>query len=94
MDVEGFEYDVLRQMLDEARMSGSKEMLPMQISVEFHYATRMFDVPWRLRSVTAAEIAMFIGLMYNQGGYVLVKHERIGPGCFPCAELLFLRTLC
>ena len=74
-------------------MSGSMEMLPMQISVEFHYATRMFDVPWRLRSVTAAEIAMFIGLMYNQGGYVLVKHERIGPGCFPCAELHFLRTL-
>lgn len=52
-------------MRDEARMSGSTEMLPMQISVEFHYATRMFDVPWRLRSVTAAEIAMFIGLMYN-----------------------------
>ena len=60
MDVEGFEYFVLRQMLDEARMSGSTEMLPMQISVEFHYATRMFDVPWRLRSVTAAEIAMFV----------------------------------
>jgi hypothetical protein len=94
MDVEGFEYDVLVQMIEEARQSGSMDMLPTQISVELHYATRMYDIPWRLRSVTSAEIAVFIGLMYNQGGYVLVKHENIGPGCFPCAELVFLRAFC
>ena len=92
MDVEGFEYFVLRQMLDEARMSGSSEMLPMQISVEFHYATRMFDVPWRLRSVTAAEIAMLIGFIYNQGGYVLARTNRTR--LFSLCRAPFLRTLC
>eukprot|EP00559_Dactyliosolen_fragilissimus_P002512 CAMPEP_0184866304 /NCGR_PEP_ID=MMETSP0580-20130426/21786_1 /TAXON_ID=1118495 /ORGANISM="Dactyliosolen fragilissimus" /LENGTH=291 /DNA_ID=CAMNT_0027365925 /DNA_START=238 /DNA_END=1110 /DNA_ORIENTATION=- len=46
MDVEGFEYDIMAQILEEAETSGNKELLPSQISVELHYATRMYDIPW------------------------------------------------
>jgi len=94
MDVEGFEYDVMTQMLDEAVASGSSHLLPSQISVELHYATRMYDVPWMLRTVTSAEIAMFMGMMYKRGGYMLVNYAPIGPGCYSCAEFLFVRVLC
>jgi hypothetical protein len=70
------------------------DMLPMQISVELHYATRMYDVPWMMRSFTTSEIAMFVGMMYRRGGYVLVNHEPIGPGCWACAEVLFVKLFC
>lgn len=94
MDVEGFEFDVMTHMLDEAISSGSTHLLPLQISVELHYATRMFDLPWKMRTVTAAEISMFMAMMYNRGGYVPVHYQEIGPGCFSCAELLFVRIFC
>ena len=101
MDVEGFEFDVMSKMLEEAivvsslsSQDNSKNLLPSQISVELHYATRMYDVPWILRTVTSAEIAMFMGMMYNRGGYLPVHYEAIGPGCYSCAELLFVRVFC
>lgn len=94
MDVEGFEFGVLAQMLEEALESGSMNTLPMQISVELHYATRMYDIPWKMRLLTAAEISTFMGMMYNRGGYVPVHYEAIGPGCYSCAEILFVRVFC
>lgn len=110
MDVEGFEYDVLTQMLvdssphlqkeknDTSADTGGnnaieKEMLPQQISVELHYATRMFDLPWMGRQRTAAEVALFAGMMYNLGGYVMV-HAKYMMGCDSCAEVLFVRVFC
>jgi len=71
MDVEGFEYDVLTQMIVDANVhngdsdnrhnsdKNKTDMLPLQISVELHYATRMYDLPWMPRMRTAAEIALF-----------------------------------
>jgi hypothetical protein len=94
IDVEGFEFNVFTNMLEDAAQSNTMDMLPTQISVELHYATRMYDVPWMLRSFTTSEIAMFVGMMYRRGGYVLVHYEPIGPGCWPCAEVLFVRTFC
>lgn len=94
MDVEGFEFDVMAQMLDEAVTSGTAHLLPSQISVELHYATRMFDVHWKERFLQASEIAMFMGMMYRRGGYVPVNVELIGPGCYSCAEVLFVRLFC
>ena len=94
IDVEGFEYDVMAQMLDEAEKNNKMHMLPNQISVELHYATRMYDVPWMSRSVTTAEIAMFVGMMYRKGGYMISHHKAFGPGCYACAEILFVRTFC
>eukprot|EP00980_Cylindrotheca_fusiformis_P003729 scaffold825_cov147-Cylindrotheca_fusiformis.AAC.4 len=94
MDVEGFEFDVLAQMLEEAMESDSMETLPVQISVELHYATRMYDIPWRMRRLTAAEISSFMGMMYNRGGYLPVHYEAMDPGCYACAEMLFVRVFC
>jgi len=93
MDVEGFEYDVFTQMINEAELSGSKDMLPSQISVELHYATRMYDLPWMMRQRQAGEIAMFSGIMYRKGGYlpVFVKYFQ---RCDACVELLFVRVFC
>lgn len=93
MDVEGFEYGVFTQMLDEAVASGSMDMLPSQISVELHYATRMYDLPWMVRTLTSAEIAMFVGMMYSRGGYVITNY-KFDKGCAPCAEILFVKLLC
>jgi hypothetical protein len=56
MDVEGFEYDVLTQMLREASEPGSKNNLPAQISIELHYGTRMYDLAWLKRWRNAGEI--------------------------------------
>ena len=94
MDVEGFEFSVLTQMLHDAHEYNKMHLLPNQISVELHYASRMYDLPWMLRSITAAEISMFVGMMYRRGGYVLVHHKSFGKGCYPCAEVLFVRMIC
>lgn len=116
MDVEGFEYDVLKQMIvsehkrqqeqeqnedgldgdasgNKKDNAGKDDMLPQQISVELHYASRMYDLPWMPRYRTAAEIALFSGMMYNLGGYVMV-HAKYIVGCDSCAEVLFVRVFC
>eukprot|EP00928_Gymnodinium_smaydae_P044721 TRINITY_DN29843_c0_g1_i1.p1 TRINITY_DN29843_c0_g1~~TRINITY_DN29843_c0_g1_i1.p1 ORF type:complete len:276 (+),score=12.54 TRINITY_DN29843_c0_g1_i1:470-1297(+) len=94
IDVEGFEYEVMTQMLQEARDSGTTALLPAQVSIELHYATRMLNIPWKLRSLTAAEITLFMGMMYNRGGYLPVLAEKIGRGCHSCVEVLFARVFC
>lgn len=93
MDVEGFEFDVFTQMLKEAQEKNLKHLLPQQISVELHYGTRMYDLPWHMRLRQAGEIALFAGMMYRQGGYVLV-HVKYISGCDPCAEVLFVGVFC
>ena len=67
MDVEGFEYDVMAQMLDEAEKNDNMHMLSSQISLELHYATRMYDIPWMSRGFTTAEIVMVVGMMFRKG---------------------------
>lgn len=93
MDVEGFEFDILTQMLDHTEQTNSKHLLPAQISIELHYATRMYDLPWHLRFRQTAEIAMFAGMMYNRGGYVLTNIELF-KRCPSCAEVIFVRAFC
>jgi len=93
MDVEGFEYDAFAHMLQEAEITGTKHLLPSQISVELHYITRMYDLPWHLRILQAGEIAMFVGMMYNRGGYVLVNTKYF-KRCGSCVEVLFVRVFC
>jgi len=93
MDAEGFEYDVLTQMLKEATTSENQNMLPAQISIELHYGTRMYDLPWIMRWRNTGEIALFSAMMYNAGGYLPVRIE--GPsGCDACMEVLYVRVFC
>ena len=93
MDVEGFEFDIFTQMLDHAEQTNSKHLLPSQISTELHFSTRMYDLDWHLRMRQTAEIAMFAGMMYNRGGYVLT-HIKLYSGCPSCADVLFVRVFC
>jgi hypothetical protein len=46
MDVEGFEFDVLTSMLSNSHPT----LWPEQIMMEVHYATRMKDIEWLLRT--------------------------------------------
>lgn len=94
IDVEGFEFDFLTQMLTEAsESSSSKELLPDQIAIELHYVTRMYDLPWMLRSRQAAEISMLSGLMYNLGGYIPIE-AKFFTFCDGCTEVLYARVFC
>lgn len=68
-------------------------LLPVQISVELHYASRMYDLEWMLRTRQAGEVTMFNGMMYNLGGYVPV-HTKYMRGCDACVEVLYIRVFC
>ena len=85
LDVEGFEYEVLQKMLVD------NYLLPLQIQIELHWGTKMVDVPWMLRTITSAELALFFGMMYASGGYLPM--HRVD-ACPVCQEVLFGRVLC
>ena len=88
MDVEGFEYDVL-----DSVFSADPTLWPEQIMMEVHWATRMVALPWMTRTRTAGEIALFFGMLFNHGGYILVS-TRVFDGCEPCMEVLLVKALC
>lgn len=88
MDVEGFEYDVFDSIL-----SSDPSLWPEQIMMEIHWSSRMVDLPWMPRTRTAAEISMFLGRLFNQGGYIMT-HTFVNGGCYPCMEVLLARVSC
>ena len=51
MDVEGFEYGILRNIVDDGRL------LPDQIAFEMHLHTNVARFPWGTRGKTPAEVA-------------------------------------
>jgi len=89
MDVEGFEYHVVLNSI----LSSDSSIWPEQIMMEIHWATRMVDLVWMPRTRTAAELALFFGVLFNRGGYILqqVKYVR---GCETCLEVLLVRAVC
>lgn len=89
MDVEGFEYDVIPQML----LSTDPAVLPEQFMIELHFMTRMWAISWMLRSLSAAEIMMLMGILFRQGGY-LPAYTFYYSGCKSCMEVLFIRAQC
>lgn len=89
MDVEGFEYDVIPQFL----LSTDPALLPEQFMIELHFMTRMWAITWMLRSLSAAEIMLLIGILFRQGGYIPASTFYY-PGCKSCMEVLFVRAQC
>jgi Methyltransferase FkbM domain len=86
MDIEGFEYEVLRSIVEEKFLS------PMQIAFELHFKTDN-PVSWIKRSKSSVEIAMFLEYLYHQGGYFLIdRHDNIF--CPHCTEILISKILC
>jgi hypothetical protein len=88
MDIEGFEYNTLTAML-----SNSTKGLPQQLMIEIHWASKMVDLTWLLRTRQSAELALFTGMLFNAGGYMPV-HTSWDKGCVPCLEVLFVRVKC
>ena len=88
MDIEGFEFDVLSNMLQSP-----SSLWPEQIMMEVHFASRMIDLTWLLRTRQTAEMAMFFDLLYNKGGY-MPAHIKYINGCPTCMEILLVRVHC
>lgn len=85
MDIEGFEYSVLRDIVIH-RLA----VAPAQISLELHYQSQMEDISWTKRHKTAGEIALFMLTLFNKGDYFLIdRHDN--PFCRHCTELLLAR---
>jgi hypothetical protein len=86
MDIEGYEYEVLINMLKE------KYLPPVQIALELHYNTNV-PVTWQQRGRTSLELALFMQRLYEQGGYFLIdRHDN--PFCPHCSEILICRLIC
>jgi hypothetical protein len=108
IDVEGFEYDVFSQMIQDDRLRQQQQqqqssttagvvvstsLLPQQIQVELHWATRMTGVEWMTRTRSAGELALFSALMYSGGGYLPI-HQDFNPHCSTCMEVLYYKVVC
>jgi len=78
MDIEGYEWEALPQMLIAHRTEHT--FLPEQISFELHYAMNN-------RTQTIAELAIFMDLLYRDGGYMIMD-VRLNPHCYHCIEVL------
>ena len=85
MDIEGYEYEVLRSILRE------RFLPPLQIAMELHYRwPRRFR--W-LRRDNISSVGLFMEYMYDRGGYFLIdRHDN--ERCARCSEILVSRLLC
>jgi hypothetical protein len=87
MDIEGYEYQVLRSIIDDGFL------MPTQIAFELHYTTSMKGLPWYGRRKSSGEIATFMEYLHHQGGYFLLdRNDNIR--CKTCTELLVSRLPC
>jgi Methyltransferase domain len=96
MDIEGFEYKAIKNLLRET----PQEMWPEQIVLEVHWASRMVQLSWMLRGLQASELSLFFSLLYATGGYMPVSREFYPAlnsrqvGCISCMEVVLVRVLC
>lgn len=89
-DVEGFEYDIFRDVLSEGSLHSR---LPREILFELHYRAHMrARPPWWAREKTAGEIAMLATDLYDAGYRVISSHPN--RGCPSCFEYTLLRITC
>ena len=92
MDVEGYEYGVLTNIIRQARKRNLWHLLPDQLQVEFHYATWMYDLGWSLQTRDVGELAAFFSMLFREAGYMAVHNDGT---TFPTLrEVLFLRIYC
>jgi hypothetical protein len=82
IDVEGHEWESLVEMVQN-----SLDLLPKQLSVEFHLAY----LPWSVGFLGANEVEAFFNRMWEVGGFA-VADVRNNPACSWCAELLLVRA--
>jgi len=82
MDIEGFEYQVLRAVLGShhlatgtSKATEALSLWPTQIAMELHFQTQMRELPFHGRLVSVGEIALFMDFLWRQGGYTLIDRR-------------------
>ncbi len=86
MDIEGYEWSVLPQLLENRATS------PAQLAVEVHFQTQMPGLSWFGRLKSPAEL-LALGMRLANAGYVIVQRND-NPNCGKCTELLLVRDPC
>lgn len=87
MDIEGFEFEVFRNILKGAAISG---VLPDQIAFELHAKNTYDLLSWFGRYKTYLEIYSLMNMLEKVGGYKLVSRDD-NEVCAYCTELLVIR---
>lgn len=86
MDIEGYEYDVLRTIMKDG------VLVPSQIAFELHYETQMPGLSWRGKLLATSVMVDFMQFMYDNGYYMIDKKDN--PFCPHCSEILVSRFGC
>ncbi len=87
MDIEGYEYEVMRSIME----LDDQDMYPEQIAMEIHYKTQVSNgLGWSYRYLTAGELAVFSETLWEYGDYALLdRHDNTR--CPHCTEVLLGR---
>jgi len=81
MDIEGYEYAIMANMLQ------SNHLIPDQISVELHIKT---SAPFACD--TPQGLATFMSILHGYGYLLLDRHDN--SRCQSCSEVLLGRVYC
>jgi hypothetical protein len=87
MDIEGYEWAVIREMLT----SSPHHLLPLSISFELHTSTHITDIGWQKRTRSAPEVALFMEYLLKFGYLLVDRHDN--PFCLHCTEIVVARVL-
>lgn len=96
MDIEGFEYDVLTNIINNANEileTNKMDIFPDQIAFEIHYLTQFPQLPFFGRDLSPGEIFSFMEFLFIEGGYVLAERND-NQFCAHCSEILLVKVLC
>lgn len=81
MDIEGYEYPVLTNMIQ------TNYLLPVEIALELHFIVMPYSFD---KHKSSAEILAFSESLYRDGNYFLVDRKD-NPNCGHCTEILLAR---
>jgi hypothetical protein len=82
MDIEGFEWTVIRDMIT----SSPHYLLPLSISFELHIFTSVSDLIWHQRYRQQTEVALFMEYLMKYGYLLVDRHDN--PFCPSCSEIV------
>jgi hypothetical protein len=86
MDIEGFEWAVIRSMI----ASSPRRLLPTSISFELHTSTGVREIDWHWRPREGTEVALFMEYLMKSGYLLVDRHDN--PYCKHCTELVVARV--
>jgi hypothetical protein len=87
MDIEGYEFPVMKNMIDGGHL------LPLQVSMEIHIVRHENNAPVYNRRVSSMELHSFMDYLHEFGGYHLLN-RRDNPLCISCSEIVLAKLDC